>query len=208
MVPPQRKKWVKSSLVLIATLPWKKWAKSVPVLIAFGLLIVNIFQMNATKQAAEVASESIRPRLTIVGLSPQSLTGSNPLPLDHGKLHVWFQVPNYGPMPASHIRIRRFENVSTWNQAKRLPYGQPIWDYPQMLFPTTSTGAPGWGMTGDREISEEEIKGLSSHDLVATFSILVEYDDTSGATHGVEYCEQFTFPPIFNRPCPWPVRMD
>jgi hypothetical protein len=201
--PPQRDKRDRRTPL------WEKMAAITVAAGTAGLLFVNIFQMKATQRAADVAVESIKPRLVIVNFGPQSLSGSDPQPLDKDRLHVYFQVPNYGPMPASNVRFRRFENVSPWSQVRRLPYGQLIWDYPQIIFPTTTSGPPGWGMTGDRIISSEEISGLVSHDLVATFSILIEYEDTSGKTHGVEYCGQFTFPPYtFSQPCPWRVRSD
>ena len=177
---------------------WEKLA----VLVALGLLIVNIFQMRATQDAANTATSTykltFRSRLVISGMSPEGL--------DHGRLHISFHVPNYGPTPAKNLRFYRFESIDRWDQTKRMPYGPQVTIYPQMLLPNDTNGM---GMTGDRITSENEIKGLISHDLVATFSILIVYEDEIGITHHAEYCEQSTWlQSAWNQPCWWLVQND
>jgi hypothetical protein len=163
---------------------------------------------KTTKDSIELQFKTLRPRLFISGVTPASTT-TNPQPLDHGKLRITFRVPNYGPLPATKVRFRTFDNVSSWNEVKRLPYGQPRWEYPQIILPVSAESPPGLGIVGERIISESEIKGLISHTLVATFSVLIEYEDDSGRPHKTEYCDEFTFQPnMWNQPCPWPVQTD
>jgi len=185
-------KWTKISAI----------AQACAVPIAILLLAVNTCQMDVVRRNS-------RPRLTITGFSPQPTTSGTQQPLDRGRLHINISIPNYGPMPARNVRLYTFDSVTSWNGVVKLHYGGQHWDAPQVIFTTPITGPPSLGLSSNRILSVDEIKGLISHDLVATFSILVKYDDDWGITHRAEYCGEFTFQPSpWSQTCPWPVHND
>ena len=98
---------------------WKKWTEIGAVAVAFGLLLVNILLLGATKKAADAAKNAAeisrdtfqltyRPRLKIVGLTQrQTSTGNGPNhdELDKGRLTVSIDVPNLGPFAARNVRF-------------------------------------------------------------------------------------------------------
>ncbi len=159
---------------------------------------------RATQDAAKTAADSLkltyRPRITMTKIYPQEN-------LDSGKLAIGFSVLNYGPITARNVKVFRFENVSALDHASKLPYGrEPLRDYPKMLAPAK---ADDWGIYGEKVVSPQQTKALGSRELVATFSVLVEYEDDSSQTHHTEACILYTLRPKFWWTyCPWPVQID
>jgi hypothetical protein len=159
---------------------------------------------RATQDAAKTAADALRltyrPRITVTKIYPQEK-------LDNGKLAIGLSVFNYGPITARNVRVFRFENVSALERASKLPYGsEPLRDYPKMLAPTK---ADDWGIYGEKVLSPQQIKALGSRQLVATFSVLVEYEDDSSQTHHTEACILYTLRPKFWWTyCQWPVQID
>ena len=186
------------------------WATFGMVTIYAGIAAYQACLMRESTIASQQAAEAIRPRLVVGGLTPAPLT-SNGLPMDQGKLHVSFQVPNYGPVIAANLRVREFDNVSTRDKVSKLPYGQPHFEFGPIVPPAPLVGnqIAGWGIDGDKILIEDELIGLKEKRLVATFSILVEYDDAAGRTHHTESCIIFTFPPNWgSETCPWKPQND
>ena len=179
------------------------WSLFIQVLTLFAVAAYAV----VTYRQVDILHKSAMPRLTIMNITPSS---PNNIPnfIDNGRLHVSFSSPNYGGSPAKSLVVKEFDSVTSWKDAKRLNYGQPRWEYPQIVFATT-VGVPGYGMNGEHILTEDEIKGLQLHTLVATFSVLIEYRDDFGDVHHAEYCDQFTFNPyVWNQPCPWPIQND
>jgi hypothetical protein len=123
---------------------WTKWgviAAAVYAAIAALTMVAIFLQYKPIKKSADAAylsAEALRPRLAIIGLTPQTLTVKG-LPMDGDKLHVWFQVPDYGPMPAQDVQICEFDNVGVPSKIGRLPYGNcqssAAWGYGSSVFP-------------------------------------------------------------------------
>lgn len=176
--------------------------------------------------AARQQSEAIRPRLVIAQLTPQPLTAGG-LPISEGKLHVWFQVPNYGPLVADNVALCEFDELRAPNNIAPLPYSNcksgSAWNYggSPVIPPITEINgmqAPGWGMDGSTTLTESDIAGLHSPNMLeAVFSVMATYDDASGRKHHAASCIIFTFQPKWgvgtegsqtigswsSKTCPW-----
>lgn len=160
---------------------------------------------DAAKKAATTADDTLklafRPRVVITDIHPQTA-------LNDGKqLAASFEVLNSGPIAAKNFKVYRFENISKLADVSRLPYGkEPLRDYPKML---PSNKPIGFGIYGQRNLSRQEIEALGKRELVATFSVLVEYEGDFPGTHHAEACMLFTLPPkAWWTYCPWTAQMD
>jgi hypothetical protein len=165
-----------------------------------------------THALAEGVTLTLRPRILIAGISPSVQTmvnGKLETQLADGKLVVAPTIYNYGPSPAKNVRWFVYDNISTREQAGRLAYKE-LFGEPKVIL--SKPGGEIYGgnfltITGIRQITPEELSGLESGTLWATFSILIQYDDDGGKTHHAEYCDLFTLKP-YNDICPWPVQND
>lgn len=191
-------------------------------------------QADRTKEVAEAAkksadaaylsAEALRPHLAIVLLTPQPLTVDG-LPLDSGRLHVQFQVPNYGSSLAQNIQICEFDGVMPPEKIARLPYGNckssATWNYGSTVISPViqlrDMQAPGWGMDGSKPITERETDDLKVGKRVAVFSVLATYHDAAGAAHHAEACIVFTLQQKWgnqtigswgSEPCAWDEQND
>lgn len=175
--------------------------------------------------AAHLSAEALRPRLAIIGLTPAPRTADG-LPIDSGKLHVQFQVPNYGPSAAQSTEFCEFDEISPPDKITRIPYenckSSAVWGYGNSIIPpvTELNGMqpPGWGMDGSRTLTESDVAGLKQPGtLEAVFSILATYDDAAGKVHHSEACIIFTFQQKWgtqtignwgSEPCQWETTND
>jgi hypothetical protein len=191
---------------------WKKWAEIAAVLIAFGLLVVNIFQMRATQKASETAANTLRltfrPRININRLVRQDT-------LNNGtQLALSFEGFNYGPIAAKNIKVYRYENISSFTDVSRKPYGEPLRDYPKIVGPNAPFSG---GIYGEKNLSPQDVNSLTRTDTlpigrtrtVATFSVLIEYEGDLPGIHHTEACIVFTLPSSrWWTYCPWSMRVD
>lgn len=214
---------------------WSRWKPFVEITGLALLLIYTVFTAAmyfATKEAADAAklsadaallsAQAIRPRLAVAYLTPQPLRAGG-LPMDQGRLHAWFQLPNYGPYAAQNVKICEFDDVEAPSEIARLPYencqSSSNWSYGSTIIPPITelpgNEAPGWGMDGSHVLTSEEATGLKNPaDLNAVFSVMATYEDAAGRTHHAESCVVFTFQskwgtqsmgPVTwgSKPCPW-----
>ena len=183
-------------------------------------------KLAESADAAYLAAEALRPRLAIVYLTPQPTTAKGP-PVHGGKLHVWFQVPNYGPNPAENVQLCEFDGVVLPGRLEKLPYrncrSSSSWGFGSIVPPITELAndeAPGWGMDGETAVTAAETRELKERiGLEAVFSVMAIYDDAGRGTHHAESCILFKFIPNWgtqsagpvtwgSKPCPWKTKND
>jgi len=186
--------------------------------ISAGLAVIGVFaiciyggqlqQMKIATKAAKdsataalLSAEALRPSLAIAFLTPAPMT-ANGFPMDNGRLHVTFQIPNYGPVAAQNAQICEFDDVRVPTEITRLPYANcqssSVWTFGNPMIPPTQpngAGQGGGGMNGTKNLTSEEIRGLKKGTLLAVFSVLAIYDDAAGKQHHAESCVIFTFQP-------------
>jgi hypothetical protein len=203
-------------------LEWKsynlaRWTAAFLLLYTTITAIIAIYSLrsaNAARDAANTADKtmklSFRPRITLLGINPSimqnEVKGKLQTTLDHGRLYVGIELFNTGPLAARNVRFFRFDNVGTRDKITKLAY-EELFGESKVIPPKTGNSGPGMAIFGKRIIANSELEGLKSGTLVATFSILVAYDDDFGITHHTEYCDLFTLQP-YNDICPWPVQND
>lgn len=214
------REWTKA-IIELATLGAVIWYAC----IASGQLTEMVKATKAARDSADAAllsAQAIRPRLAVVYLSPQPLKAHG-LPIDQGRLHAWFQLPNYGPNAAQNVKICEFDEVASPSKIVRLPYkncqSSSSWSYGSTIIPPITelpgNEAPGWGMDGSHMLTSEEAIGLKNPaHLNAVFSVMATYEDAAGKIHHAESCIVFTFQPKWgtqstgpvtwgSKPCPW-----
>ncbi|MGH9486668.1 MAG: hypothetical protein ACRD04_03660 [Terriglobales bacterium] len=216
-----------------------QWAKAAVVMAAFAAVFACLQWCEMRQEgkdthtlaiAAKQQSEAIRPRLVISGLTPQPPRADG-LPVDQGKLHVWFEVPNYGPLVADNVKLCEFDAVDAPKNIARLPYGNcrssVAWGFGSPMIPPVTEldrmQAPGWGMDGSKTLTEADIDGLRQpNGLEAVFSVLATYEDAGAHVHHAESCILFTFQPDWgvgttdsqtigswsSKSCPWKNKND
>lgn len=222
----------------------KWWRRAKPFVEIAGVLLLAIYtcytikMYGANEKAADAAKESadaahlsaeaLRPSLAIAYLTPEPMT-ANGFPMDQGRLHVNFQIHNYGPVAAQNAQICEFDDVRVPTDIARLPYTncQPssVWTFGNPVIPPTEpngAGQGGRGMNGTKNLTPGEINGLKEGTLRAVFSVLAIYSDAADRQHHAESCVIFTFQPRWgtgsadsqaigtwsSKPCPWNPQND
>jgi len=215
----------------------RDWTRAACIVVAASTIVAGLGVWQAKRsadaalvaaEAAHLSAEALRPSLAIALLTPTPLT-ANGFPVDQGRLHVSFQIPNYGPVAAQSAQICEFDDVQVPDKIARLPYTNcepsSVWTFGTPMIPPTQpngAGQGGGGMDGTKRLTLDEISGLKNSTLRAVFSIMAIYTDAASKQHHAESCIVFTFQPKWgvgsadsqsignwsSKPCPWKPQND
>jgi hypothetical protein len=190
---------------------WKKRAEIAAMIIALGLLIVNIFQMSATQRAADSAEKSAKVAdfaLKITGRAYVGPESGNGVDFVRGSVgHIDMIVRNTGHTPALDYGAVGYDGFVGRNE--KIP--ELIAPMSPVYVPTTIE--PGSGklvssaiLHGEQVqpiLGEEHIKSLRNGDSRYYFFVFIWYKDVFPDTvpHRTRFCREIQ-PNLFNtQPC-------